>query len=314
MQKNTHIFSLSVLLIASIATLGVSWSSGTPKFLSGIFATAQPIGSFLPSGNAGKIIIPTPGYGVSENPSNTGELMLTGQYMFLETAGWITLTDDDTNLPTDPIGVKFSTIPSNTTITEWQLAAGQKLYGWSDNAGWIDFNPTNVSSGLIFRGGGLASFTGQAWSDTLGWLDFSEAYVDFLNKVKVIGNIGGNKTFDVVYSVGAKFDSTSVNDLLNTIRKNIALMTRAVTISTSQADATINTESTTTKPLNNETIVYRFNKSTPPLLDNANDLFNTTGNQLRSIIIIGGDLVIDGDIAGGKNSRAIIVMKNEAGQ
>jgi hypothetical protein len=120
--------------------------------------------------------------------------------------------------------------------------------------------------------------------------------------VKVIGNIGGNKTFDVVYNVGARFNSASVTNLLNTIRKNIALMTRAITVPVN----------TTGKLLGTDTMIYKVNGG---LFDNADTLFSTTNaDTLRSIIIIGGDLVIDGDIAGGKSSRAIIVMKNEAGQ
>lgn len=94
-------------------------------------------------------------------------------------------------------------------------------------------------------------------------------------------------------------------------------MTRGVTVSSTQTDATINTEPNTAKPLNSETIVYKFNKSTPPLMDNVDDLLGTLGNKNRSIIIIGGDLVIDNDILANTNvktSRAIIVMKNEAGQ
>jgi hypothetical protein len=123
MQKNTHIFSLSVLLIASIATLGVSWSSATPKFLSGIFGTAQPIGSFLPGGNAGKIIIDTDSpYGVDTDPDDASGVIMTAKLMFLETVGWVELTNDRTTIPAGDATVKFTSIPSDTTITEWQLA------------------------------------------------------------------------------------------------------------------------------------------------------------------------------------------------
>lgn len=123
MQKNTHIQLLSLLLISSIATLGVSWTSATPKFLSGIFGKAQPIGSFLPNGNAGKIIadIDSP-YTVDTDPGDASGIIMKAKLMFLETAGWVELTKDPTTIPPGDVDVKFTSIPSDTTITEWQLA------------------------------------------------------------------------------------------------------------------------------------------------------------------------------------------------
>lgn len=308
MQKNTHIRSLSILLVSSMVTLGISLSFADSQTLIGIFGTPYTLGSFSPTGNAGKIIVSKDyPYTVDTDPSDpTGSgLVLTGRYMFLETAGWIEFTHDKSALPGTDIGVKFSSIPSDTTINEWKLA--EPLYGWSDSAGWIDFNDTNVSSGLIYRGGGLSSFTGYAWSENLGWLDFSKAVVDFLNKVKVIGSIGGNKTFDVVYNVGEKFNSVSVTSLINTVRRNIGLMTRSV------GNDKINTTTSTANKLNDVTVLYKISGQT---LDNADDLFDESNpDPLRTYIIIGSDLIIDGDVLKNPNvktSRAIIVLKNEA--
>ncbi len=71
----------------------------------------------------------------------------------------------------------------------------------------------------------------------------------------------------------------------------------------------------TGKILGTDTMIYKVNGD---VFDNADTLFSdANADRLRSIIIIGGDLVIDNDIMKNtsvKTSRAIIVMKNEAGQ
>jgi hypothetical protein len=315
MQKNTHILSLSVLLIASIATLGVSWSSATPKLLSGIFGTAQPIGSFLANGNAGKIIVDVGNaYEVDVDPADGSGLVLTGRYMFLETAGWVELTKNTASLPGAPVGIRLSTIPSNTTITEWQLAAGEQLYGWSDNAGWIDFNPTNVSSGLIYRGGGLSSFTGQAWSDTLGWLDFSKAIVDFQNKIKIIGNKGSEKIFDEIYDVGSRV--TSKNTLTNFFNEKVNPAIANMTRNISDSDVPINkgiVAPASAEKLNKDVIIYKIQSSETV---NVRILLNDITKDIRTVIVVGGGLIIDSDILPNpdvKTSRAVIAKKDENG-
>ncbi len=47
---------------------------------------------------------------------------MKAKLMFLETAGWVELTNDPTTIPPSDVDVKFTSIPSDTTITEWQLA------------------------------------------------------------------------------------------------------------------------------------------------------------------------------------------------
>ena len=86
-------------------------------------------------------------------------------------------------------------------------------------------------------------------------------------------------------------------------------MTRSV------GDSMINKSLSTANVLNKNTIIYTLSGQT---IDTADTLFaSTNSDPLRSLIVIGGDLRIDGDIP--KNprvdtSRAIIVMKNDKGQ
>ncbi len=51
-------------------------------------------------------------------------------------------------------------------------AASQALTGWawSDNIGWIQFNP---AFGGVFINDATGAFSGYAWSDNIGWIDFN---------------------------------------------------------------------------------------------------------------------------------------------
>ena len=104
MQKTTHTKFLSLLLVASLATLGVSLSFADTQTLTGMFGTPYVLGSFSPTGNIGKIIVdPSHSYTIDVDPSDASGLVLTGRYMFLETAGWIELTKDQSALPNSDI-------------------------------------------------------------------------------------------------------------------------------------------------------------------------------------------------------------------
>ena len=72
--------------------------------------------------------------------------------MFLETVGWITLTNNTgALLPGTSIDITFRAIPSTTTITNYALQS--PLYGWNDNAGWINFGSVDGTySGLTYIG------------------------------------------------------------------------------------------------------------------------------------------------------------------
>ena len=62
-------------------------------------------------------------------------------------------------------------------------------YAWSDNIGWISFNP---SYGGVFYSISTGQLSGYAWSDNIGWISF--------NGLSASGGVGGS---------GAKADSPS---------------------------------------------------------------------------------------------------------
>lgn len=78
------------------------YAAGESVLLKGIFGNNLPTGSFDPNGNAGIVDFENPPfpYNPSEysevqiikNPSNTGELFLTGMF-WMQTVGWSTFAD-----------------------------------------------------------------------------------------------------------------------------------------------------------------------------------------------------------------------------
>jgi hypothetical protein len=117
------------------------------------------------------------------------------------------------------------------------------------------------------------------------------------SRVKILGAIGWQKAFDNNYSVGSKFNSSLFATTLNQIRKNVALLRRNIDLSSGE------------KTVNNT----RFITGNKKYSDIKNDFPTDT---IDSLIIIGWDLMIDKDILEPlikKNSKWIIVIKNEAG-
>ena len=47
-------------------------------------------------------------------------------------------------------------------------------YAWSENAGWIKFNPSQ--GGVVNDGNG--DLSGSAWGEKLGWMDFGNVTIN----------------------------------------------------------------------------------------------------------------------------------------
>lgn len=114
------------------------------------------------------------------------------------------------------------------------------------------------------------------------------------SRVKILGAIGGQRAYDSVYSVGSKFDSSLFASILNQMRKNVALLTRNVDLSSGE------------KTVNN--IVFIKGNKRYSAID------TTFPSNTDSLILIWGDLIIDRDILNTSSKpKGIIVIKNEAG-
>ena len=89
-----------------------------------------------------------------------------------------------------------------------------------------------------------------------------------------------------------------MNDTLQKVRKNVALLTRNVSLNTAS------------KQVNN----ILFVKGDANYSDLRNS-FSLPNNTIDSIILMGGDLIIDADVLEPvvkKNPKGIIVLKNES--
>ena len=123
-----------------------------------------------------------------------------------------------------------------TNIREQNTLSG---WLWSENAGWIQMNPTTPGGGVIFDTTNGPALNGWAYSANLGWIELGNGIVTktlgdgLIGKVKVIGNLSGNNIFDVLYNVGSSFAGQNTANTLNKIRKNIALSTRGMVINDS---------------------------------------------------------------------------------
>lgn len=109
-------------------------------------------------------------------------------------------------------------------MTPWQIDG----YAWSNSGGYVDFVAQDASYSGVGYIPGTQTFTGYAWSNSGGYLPFGGMTAEFRNRVKILGNIGGNKSFDTEYALGTKFDAVNTTSMINTVRKNTSLTTRSL--------------------------------------------------------------------------------------
>lgn len=241
-------------------------------------------------------------------------------FFWLGNAGWATFNQvDGSNIPLCQSRI---VCPSNILQNPYQLCP---VYGcaWSQNAGWIIMSGSmiNTTSTGVYYNPSTALMEWWAWNKWLGWIPFlaktdnQELWIDpvtssgitmdgvgihFIGKMAIIGNIAGTRIFELPnQNVGYVFSNTSHASIMNTIRKNIALISRNIDASTLASD---------TSPFNflirkDQDYVFYFGDVWPVWKD--------------SIIIIGHDVVLDtsndiGNDTDGK-VRWLIVLKDEDG-
>ena len=192
-------------------------------------------------------------------------------------------------------------------------------FGWSQNAGWISLSGSFIdSSTWVYYNPASWRIEGFGHSRALGWIPFyadattpvttttqtgvlfNGVWLNFIGKLAIIWNIAGTKIFNVTnQKVGYVFSSINHANILNTIRKNIALISR-------NANPIELADPNNTK--------HNF------LLRSWSD-YDTRGggwtwpNGKKSLIIIGWDVILDETYIGldTQANRAIIALKNEAG-
>lgn len=286
--------------------------------LTGIFWNPQSTGSFDPRWNAGLVdftheptIIPPEWFSwvqLVHYPGNGTGLALTGTF-WMENVGWTTFAD----VGAGPVMVIPPLDGQNIRTPNWYLSG----YAWSQNAGWIALNHGDpTASGVIYLPD-TSSFSGFAWSNTLGWISFwsgsfSNIARGFIGQVKVIGNIGGSKVFDVLSTLPwVSFNNTVLNNAINTIQKNVTLLLRNATNINFLVDINTSTPKSI-KNSNGSFVVYSFSDNSWALyIDYNNISISYQNDKDRSLISIGWDIYINKDFNCPTNTPcSIIALKN----
>lgn len=166
----------------------------------------------------------------------------------------------------------------------------QKLvgYGWNNGVGKIP-----LGDGVCF-------------DDTTTIVDTSTGSSGFIGRVKVIGNKNGSNMYDTLYSAGVRFDTNLFNTSIQRIRKNVTMLSR--NISDTYKNINFNTSNALGNKLfflNTGTAIKTVNYSV------VKSVFST--NTVQSLVMVGGNLVIDADIINtGTLPKSILLLKNDA--
>jgi hypothetical protein len=299
---------LSFVTFASIgAFLAYSLADNAP--VTGSYGISHSTWSFSTGGNAGSIsfdVVPF-WYSGAQVFRAWDSVYLTGIF-WMQTVGWLSFDRSPLEL----------VAPLENVRDPWSLSG----YVWSPNAWWISFNHGEpYASGVYFLpDSGL--LIGQAWSNTLWWIPFgsvTSSWVQiatnewFIGKVAVTGQIGWNRTFNVLYDVGWSFNTASMTSFLNVIRKNITTLMR-------NAGNQINTSLSalgSAVSFNGAMMFLISNNPSDNFLAYSNIANTFNNDNARSLIAIGTDIYIDTDVLTPptlSQVRAIIALKNDAWQ
>lgn len=312
-QKTLSKWILGILLISGILLSGVFFAANnfliTVRPLSGTGWPLHEFGRFnvdiwnhwellfwaIPSGASWASLF-------VDNDQTPPKQVLTWSF-WSQTIGWIQLMDINVTPREPPPGESFNGVFD----LSW--------YAWNDQAGWIDFSTVEFI-------GGSVSFSGYAWNDGIWWLDMNDASLDLTSewlqwKVKIIWNLWWGSSFDSTYMLSDTNNAKNISasTYINTIRKNIALLTRNATtqLNTSVSNNRFNTTRTLWR-----SAIYKNTTSDPRQIRLSYQTIKSEmdADTIDSVIVIGWDVYIDqavNDTTSYKNRgpKAIIAIKDE---
>lgn len=240
-------------------------------------------------------------------------------YFWLGNVGWATFSHQEwateyarINCPEevfrDPTVVCPATGFAWSQNAWWIALSGSFIWsGWVGYSTWVYYNP---AAGILQWFGhsqalGYIPFYGQAGSPIDTWaLDQTGIILDgigvnFVWKIAIIGNIAGTRIYNITnQNVWYVFNSINQAEILNTIRKNIALASRNIPNASLMAGSGIE-------------FVYKKN----PSFDHST-FFDPWPINARSIIIEWKDIIIDSVEVGDPLStrpKALIALKDANG-
>lgn len=191
-------------------------------------------------------------------------------------AGTIRLSGDYTDLKFNPVSRRLEWYGYNNWLGRVPFWTGTVCAG--------DNQITDTELATIIADGGTSE-------------DLSTTSAGFVGRVKIIGNTAGNTVFDTFYSQGAKFNASLFNTTLQRIRKNVWLLTR---------NLWPNQKNWTNLVGDRMFLIDQPQYKT-------SDMTIARMNDIRSLIVVGGDLYINKDFIGTNTPKGIIVLKNENG-
>jgi hypothetical protein len=185
--------------------------------------------------------------------------------------------------------------------TWWIALSGSFIDWWS----WVYYNP--ASGRIEWFGHSQALWwipfyadTAPVTSTTQTGILFNGVGLNFIWKIAIIGNIAGTRVFNVTnQQVGYIFSTINHADMLNTIRKNIALISRNASSADLASSSTNQFNFLIQRGSDYDTSVWWW----------------TWPSTKDSIIVIGWDIILDQPQIGIDTSkdRALIALKDENG-
>lgn len=313
MFKKPRFILFAVASFLSIGIFIISFAQDGIFFL-WTFGEIHNTGSFSTGWNAGitSFDMAPAGYSgaqVITFATSTG-VYLTGIF-WLQTVWWATFSDVGMGMTemVPPSAWKSFTDP-------WYLSG----YAWSENAWWIKFNHGESMASWVWFIPNTTLLKGYAWSDTLGWISFDSGAINvgsgFIGKLGIGGSIGGNKSFDTLYSPWTAVNVASLGRFLNTVRKNISIISR-----NAEGNHKINIGFWGASPVAfNHSMIFKMTDNpsdTYLTYSKINTSFDNLWEKTRSLIVVWGDLYIDTDVTSPLSfwfPRTLVVFKNEAWQ
>ena len=286
-------FNRKIKYIALIGSItGISIAAAAFFQFYGISWTAHILGSFFTdgTGNAGNVMFNQTAW------LNGNKLTWT---FWVETIGTVTF---DANAEIhSPLSGKVTDL--------WSVSGTASSNAGPIDLSWVQYDPVlkilvwfGTNNGVWKVPFGVAGSIATSITGTTS--------TGFEWRVKVLGNIGWNSSFDTFYSAGTKFNTSIMNDTLNKIRKNVAILSR--NISNSYMNSWFASSPTR---LGNK--IFFINKGTIPKTLRYSDISSDFPSaSVDSVIVVGGDIIIDTDIINNSipsKPKGIIVLKNDSG-
>lgn len=302
-------------IIFAIIIVSLVWISAFDAFSIGKFFRIR--GFFVPEttwtgGHPGKVLFDI---GASNSALSAGidvDGYLSGAF-WLGNVGWGVFNHGDASV------ARAKVLCDNSVFYNENILCPLDWFAWSQNAGWIALSGSFINGGSgVYYNPASGRIEGFAHSRALGWVPmyadaatpvsiasqtgvlFDGIGLNFIGRIAIIGNIAGTRIYNVTnQQLGYVFSSINHSEMLNTIRKNIAILSRNA-VPSELAD----------------TFSSKFNF----MIQRGSD-YDTSGwwwtwpSAKNSIIIIWGDIILDESQIGLDTAanRAMIAIKDENG-